>query len=668
MTDLTQFLNPSQIEAAAFKDGPALVIAGAGTGKTRVLEYRTLYLIEQGISDDQILLLTFTRKAAQEMLRRSSQHNAKCRRVPGGTFHSFATGILRKYANLLGISNQFTILDRSDSEDLINVIRADIGLAATNRRFPKKSTLMDILSTATNKQVSVETILEDEYPQFADDLKELENIRHRYKEKKQLSNLLDYDDLLTYLNLLLMTFPKVKQALQEQYRYLMVDEYQDTNAVQGDIVRNLADIHRNVLVVGDDMQSIYKFRGASFENIIRFPKDFPEAKLIKLEQNYRSRQSILNASNAVINQVKGEHYTKTLFTDRGEGERPTFIEFSDPMSEASWIAQKVLEAREQNVALNEIAILFRSSYISNELEVELKSRNIPYVKYGGLKFMEAAHVKDIICILRAANNPTDEVSWMRTLTMLPKIGGIKAREVFLKIKSEGLEKGLKSATETQSYSSEELNKLANLLLSPRIDTLTPSAAMEKAIKYYQPLLRENYDDWNKREEDLTSLKEISQKYERLGKMLEDLALEPPNESVSDVKSDTENEPHLVLSTIHSAKGLEWHTVILLGAQEGILPHYKSVDKPSELEEERRMFYVAITRAKENLFLTMSHGHSTNSHGWGLELPSRFVLPLLDNGSIEMESKRDTDGRVFGHRIDLNDDSLKETLERASWQI
>ncbi|PIS21817.1 hypothetical protein COT51_00670 [candidate division WWE3 bacterium CG08_land_8_20_14_0_20_41_15] len=667
--NLEQYLNKSQIEAATIKDGPVLVIAGAGTGKTRVLEFRTSFLVDSGIPDNQILLLTFTRKAAAEMLRRAAERNENCRNIQGGTFHSFAASLLRKHASLLNFPNDFTILDKGDSEDLINVIRGELNLGEGSKRFPKKGTIMNIISSAQNREMSLETIVEAEYPHFEDDLKALTQIAHNYKARKQKSGLMDYNDLLIYLNLLLISFPKVKEGVQDMYRYIMVDEYQDTNAVQGDIVKNLADQHRNILAVGDDMQSIYKFRGATFKNIIRFPKDFPETRIIKLEQNYRSVQPILDASNRVIDQVKGEHFAKSLFTRESSGEKPLFIEFPDPMEEASWIARKVLELRETGIQLNQIAILFRASFTSNELEVELQSRGIPYVKYGGLKFMEASHVKDLISIIKASQNFKDELSWIRTAQLLPKVGPAKANQIFLSVSEKGAEEGLKpyASGNPAGGAVEELLYIINL---SREEGVTPKEVMDEAVKMYRPLLQENYDDWDKRGEDLTSLIEISKKYKTITALLEDLALEPPNESVSGVNADHEDETRLILSTIHSAKGLEWNTVFVLGAQEGVLPHYKAVEDPEELEEERRMFYVAITRAKKRLYLTMSHGHSTNPRGWGLELPSRFVLPLLDSGEVEMQEEEKNQGRTFGKRLDYvkDEDSYDLETDRSNWQI
>ncbi|MDD5236526.1 MAG: ATP-dependent helicase, partial [Candidatus Omnitrophica bacterium] len=389
-------LNPAQLEAVESIDGPHLVIAGAGSGKTRTLVYRVAYLVEHGIKPEEILLLTFTRKAAEEMLRRASLIlDERCSRVSGGTFHSFANSILRKYAKLVGISHNFTILDRADSEDAVNLIRTQLGFNKKDKRFPRKKALMEVISGSINRAKTLEEILYDEYPQFVEWAKEIEEVRKEYNKYKHAKSLLDYDDLLIYFKNLLVEHEAVRSQLARKYKYIMVDEYQDTNKLQAYIVSLLSAEHKNILVVGDDSQSIYSFRGANFKNIMDFPSIFKGTKVITLEENYRSTQAILDMTNEVISFAE-EKYPKKLFTQKQGGKPPVFVEVKDENSQSKYIVDKILELREEGMELNEMAVLFRSGWHSHDLEIELANRNIPFAKYGGQKFVEAAHIKDVI--------------------------------------------------------------------------------------------------------------------------------------------------------------------------------------------------------------------------------------------------------------------------------
>jgi DNA helicase-2/ATP-dependent DNA helicase PcrA len=575
------------------------VIAGAGSGKTRVLVHRVAYLVEQGIAPESILLLTFTRRAAEEMLRRASLLlDDRCKHVSGGTFHSFANSILRKYAKLLELNNNFTILDQSDAEDVINLIRTQLNLHKSEKRFPRKHALLEVISKSVNKAEEISGVLLDEYPQFIEFSGQIKNIRDEYNKYKRQKSLLDYDDLLVYLKNLLTHQESVRQALGAKYKYIMVDEYQDTNKLQAHIACLLAADHKNLMVVGDDAQSIYSFRGANFKNIIDFPRIFKGAKIITLEENYRSTQPILNLTNAVIAQAK-EKFEKNLYTKKQEGNLPVFIDCPDDHAQSVWVAEKILELQEEGLALKDIAVLFRSGWHSNDLEIELASRNIPFAKYGGQKFVEAAHIKDLVSYLRIVYNSHDQVSWLRALLLIPKIGPKTAAKIM-----EALADPVKLAPLKRN--NEELENLFKLLQEADSQRDVPAKLIEKFFDYYQPLLKNKYDDFNKRLNDLDSLLRIAQRYKTCEQFLVDLALEPPERMVVEATRQDKDDFPLTLSTIHSAKGLEWHTVFIIYVAEGHLPSYLSLETEERVEEERRLFYVAATRAKSNLFLLKPH--------------------------------------------------------------
>jgi DNA helicase II / ATP-dependent DNA helicase PcrA len=597
--DYRKELNPAQLKAVESIQGPHLVIAGAGSGKTRVLVHRVAYLVEQGIAPEQILLLTFTRRSAEEMLRRASLLlDERCKNVSGGTFHSFANMILRKYAKLLEISNNFTILDQSDAEDAINLIRTQLSFHKSEKRFPRKHAILEVISKSVNKAEEIGGVLLDEYPQFVEFAEEIKKIRDEYNKYKRQKSLLDYDDLLVFLKNLLTKHEAVRSSLGVKYKYIMVDEYQDTNKLQAHIACLLAADHANIMVVGDDAQSIYSFRGANFKNIIDFPKIFQGTKIITLEENYRSTQPILNLTNAVIAQAK-EKFEKNLYTKKKGGDAPVFIDCPDENSQSVFVAEKILELGEEGVALKDIAVLFRSGWHSNDLEIELASRNIPFAKYGGQKFVEAAHIKDLVSYLRIAYNGKDQVSWLRALLLIPRIGPKTAAKIIEAILDQ-------AKLEKLWQKNEELRQLFELLKNIDLQRDLPAQVIEKFLGYYQPLLKIKYDDFNKRLNDLDSLLRIAQRYKTTEQFLVDLALEPPERMlVEPARLDKDDLP-LTLSTIHSAKGLEWHTVFLIYVAEGHLPSYLSLETEEQIEEERRLFYVAATRAKVNLFLLKPH--------------------------------------------------------------
>lgn len=635
-----QELNPSQLEAVESIDGPHLIIAGAGSGKTRILVYRVANLVQKGVRPDEILLLTFTRKAAQEMLHRASQLlDERCAKVSGGTFHSFANSILRKYAAVFQIANNFSILDQSDAEDTVNLLRTQLGYHKFKERFPRKKAILEVISKSINKSENLESVLYNEYPQFIEWSQEVKKIRDAYTGYKLSKSLLDYDDLLVYLKDLLLKHDNIRCSLSRKYRYIMVDEYQDTNKLQAQIVYLLASEHKNVMVVGDDSQSIYSFRGANFKNIIDFPKIFKDTKIIKLEENYRSIQPILNLTNEVIKNAD-EKFEKTLFTRKKGTNLPVFVDAQDENAQSKYIADKILELREKGAELKDIAVLFRSGWHSNDLEIELTNRNIPFIKYGGQKFVEAAHIKDIISYLRIASNIFDAVSWHRALLLTKGVGPKIAQRVINEvIVNKNFDKNSKLIQKFKA-----VVDLFELLKNVDLATDAPAKLIRMFLKYYEPLLKNKYDDFNKRLNDLDSLERIASRYDSLEKFLTDMALDPPEKNIIEAGRKDKDDSILTLSTIHSAKGLEWHSVFIIYCAEGHLPSYLSLENKEQIEEERRLFYVALTRAKENLFLLKPHiDRSPRSYfgtsGSVFTQVSRFLLEgnIIDK-FVERESE------------------------------
>jgi DNA helicase-2/ATP-dependent DNA helicase PcrA len=610
MFDFKKNLNPAQLLAVTTTAGPVLVIAGAGSGKTRVIEYRVLNLIEQGVQPESILLLTFTRQAARQMLSRATKHNATCQKVDGGTFHSFAYKVLKKYAKRLGFADSFSILDESDAEDAIHKCCVELRGTGKDKRFPRRQTLKGIFSVAVNKGLKIADVLEKEYEHFLEYTDEIEKIRTRYLAYKIEKNYLDYDDLLIYLRLLLED-AEVRAKIAGRYRYVMVDEYQDTNRLQGDITYLLAKEHTNVMVVGDDAQSIYGFRGATHANIMEFPGKFSDTKIITLEDNYRSSQAILDVANAVLSDMQ-QKYDKRLVAARDySGEKPGILFFKDTYEEAVWIADRIMESADEGVSLHEQAVLFRSSYVSIPLQAELSKRNIPYEVFGGLKFYETAHVKDLLSHLKIIQNPKDELSWLRVLELLGGIGPKTAEKITKEILAMGappaIAEGLPKLYDTRYKFSDALKKLSHLLSKVSDDAYDVAERFGYALDYYIPLMKEKFDDWPLRLNDLQTMIDIVAEYNSLDELLADFAIEAPQRGVAKLESThAQDERPLTLSTIHSAKGLEWASVFLIGMADGILPSSLSFDAEEDLEEERRILYVALTRAKNYLFLSMHH--------------------------------------------------------------
>lgn len=622
-------LNAAQYEAVSAVDGAYLIIAGAGSGKTRTLVYRVARLTELGYDPSSILLLTFTRKAAKEMMDRAEiLLDNRCSKINGGTFHSFANIVLRKYAKAVNLDNGFTILDQGDSEDVINLIRGQLNLSQHKKRFPNKATIFKVLSYSANTGLRVEDILEEEYPHFTEYTDNILEILKIYTSYKRKNNLLDYDDLLIFLRDFLFEFGPAAKSFLSTIKFTMVDEYQDTNKLQAEIIRGLSQIHQNVMVVGDDSQSIYSFRGANFKNIMDFPKLFNNVKIITLEENYRSTQEILNFSNHII-EFAVEKHPKHLFTRKIGGELPGIISAANENMQSRFIVERILELREEGVQLNDISILFRSSYHSFNLEIELNKANIPYVKFGGMKFIETAHIKDMLAFLRIATNPSDFVSWFRVLLLHEGIGPKKAQTIIDEFAANNLSIEHNPETIVNKKYNGIIFNLFTLLYEIHTNNQLPSDKAELVFKYYEPLFKEKYDDWNKRKKDLEIFMNLAENYRSLDSFLSDMALEPPRDSVVDLEPEDKEREHLTLSTIHSAKGLEWHTVFILHAVEGFFPSAQSVDKLESLEEERRLMYVASTRAKQNLYVCYPMHIFDRHKGVSFSKPSRFIEGIKD---------------------------------------
>lgn len=623
--DYANQLNNAQLAAVTSLRGPLLVIAGAGSGKTRVIVYRVSYLIENNVEPSRILLLTFTRKAAREMLSRVEQllKDKRVGKVVGGTFHSFATYILRKYANFLNIPPNFTIIDTADSEDTIDLVRSELKYNRNDKKFPKKRRLQKIISGSRNRNITIKEFVEKYYSGLIDYVEDIELIYNGYNRYKEISNLFDFDDLMEFLRDALRDNVRFRKRLQEEFRYIMVDEFQDTNVVQKEIVDYIAAKHRNIMVVGDDSQSIYAFRGANYENILRFPQHYPECRVVKIEKNYRSNQKILEFTNNIVeHSVIG--YKKKLYSDIEATHVPVVMRFYDEEEEAAFIVSKILELREQNIPLDEIAVLNRADWHNRYIQTELNKRGIPYVVVGGLKFNERMHIKDIIAYLRILLNPFDSVAWHRILKLLPGVGKITAGNIVKDIRKTG-EIPLDFYEKKKFY--EELKKLKEVFNRAYDDSLFVPEQLQMIRDYYAPLLESRDPDYQSRMMDIEVLIDLSQKYESIEKFLADFALEPPSRSLSGQSTplvDEEEERPVTISTVHSAKGLEWHTVIVPHALDGLFPSIRARNI-EDMEEERRLFYVACSRARQNLFITFPS--VIYSYDAVFTYPSRFVAEI-----------------------------------------
>lgn len=599
-------LNPQQREAVTHGEGPLLVVAGAGSGKTRTLAYRVAWLIATGTSPGRILLLTFTRRAAQEMLNRAAaivqRGTAVAVRVWGGTFHATANRLLRIYAKAAGLPSEFTVMDETDAEDMMNVVRHELNLHTKDKRFPRKSTCLTIYSRCVNGTEPLHEILARYFPWCLEWEAELRTIFQHYVKRKQARNVLDYDDLLLYWAQILKE-PAVARQLEERFDHILVDEYQDTNPIQAEILRGMRQNKRNITAVGDDAQSIYSFRAATVRNMLDFPKHFPGTRIVTLEQNYRSVPSILTATNRLIAGAR-ERYTKDLWSARKQGRRPVLVTCRDEAQQDDYVVQRILEHFEQGIPLRKQAVLFRASHLSDTLEVELVRRNIPYRKYGGLRFLEAAHVKDLIAFLRVLENPRDEMAWFRVLQMIEGIGPATAARVIRHVTERG--KGLHSLVDFRCPAA-AARTFAGLvaLFSDLVKAkgAPPAAQIQRVRQFYEPFLERLYENPAARARDLANLEQAASGYRSLRQFLADLQLDPPSATSDLAGPPVKDEDWLVLSTIHSAKGCEWDVVYLIHAADGFLPSDMSCDSEEEIEEERRLTYVAMTRARDFLYVT-----------------------------------------------------------------
>ncbi|HSV30946.1 MAG TPA: UvrD-helicase domain-containing protein [Atribacteraceae bacterium] len=628
--DYEKELNEEQCRVVLAEDGPMLVIAGAGSGKTRTITYRMAHLIERGVPPAEIMLSTFTKKAAREMLQR-----AECLvgnpldRAWAGTFHHIGNLILRKEAIKVGYDSSYTIMDRADQKDLMASCIADLGIDRKNRRFPNADDVVGVVSLSRNTFQTLEDILDWKYPQFEEWKNDINYLFAKYQDKKRSLNLMDYDDLLCYVWELFREDINARRRYAGAFRYILVDEYQDTNRLQAEIVDFLAEVHRNVLVVGDDSQSIYSFRGANFENIMFFPKRYPDCRIFKLETNYRSTPQILHMANQTIARNQRQ-FEKVLHAVRGDGPKPAVIPLRNVFQQADFVVSQILALREkEGWPLNDIAVLYRAHYQSMEIQLELTRRGIPFEVRSGLRFFEQAHIKDVLSFLKVVANPRDEISWKRILQLYPGVGKASSEKIW-----EGLAQfsdplalfqtdripGFVPRIAAQSFQSLRL-----LLVNLESVDFSPSAMIGDVMaKGYEDILISRYPDFQDRKQDIEELANYAVQYTSLNTFLGELALLGEVEAVNNIE-EPERNGKVTLSSVHQAKGLEWKAVFVVWLVEGGFPTTRSQD--DNLEEERRLFYVASTRAKDALFLLYPIMTGGNRTGSIVRKPSRFITEL-----------------------------------------
>ena len=640
-----------------FRSGPLLIVAGAGTGKTDTLAHRVAHLVIHGVDPARILMLTFTRRAASEMRRRAHDlvraalgesagagEDVARRMTWAGTFHSVGNRLLRRHARELRLDPQFSVLDRADAADLLDVLRQELGLARKQQRFPRKDTCLQIYSHRVNAQRPLKECLESGFPWCAQWQEDLTRLYRAYVERKRRESLLDYDDLLLYWHIM-MTEPGLAARVGAQFEHVLVDEYQDTNRLQADILHALKPDGAGVAVVGDDAQAIYSFRAAAVENILGFPDRFtPRAKVITLTRNFRSTQRVLDLANVLMAEAPRQ-YRKALRTSRGQGARPRLVTVPDLQSQAEYVCGEILRHREANVPLRRQAVLFRSSSHSDLLEIELGRRGIPFVKYGGLRFLDAGHVKDLLGILRWADNPRNTIAAFRTLQLLPGMGPANARRAIEHFETRG-----RSFDALQSFSAPaasagdwpRLLELLRALADPRQPW--PGGQVSLARQWYRPHLERLYEPFHTRLGDLEQLELLCERYSSRERFLTDLTLDPPAATSDRAGRPVLDEDYLVLSTIHSAKGMEWDTVYLLNLVDGTFPSEFATGKPELIEEERRLLYVGVTRARNDLMLLEPlKFHVTAQHRYG-------------------------DAHVYGGRSRFLTDAVLECLESVAMPV
>jgi len=656
--DYARELNPQQLAAVTAPPGPALVIAGAGSGKTRTLTYRVAYLLEQGIPPDRILLLTFTNKAAGEMMRRVSDLiGRELRELWGGTFHSIGARILRTHAEALGYRRDFTILDRDDSKDLIKACVADAGIETKGTHFPKPEVLNEIFSLAVNTHKSEQQILETQFSYFEQFADKIADISQRYVKRKRVTNAMDFDDLLALWLKLLQENADAREMYQRRFQFILVDEYQDTNKLQGDLIDLLAARTKNVTVVGDDAQSIYAWRGANFLNILDFPKRYPGANVFKIETNYRSTPEILQVANAAIAANRNQ-FTKTLTPSRKSGLKPALIACMDAAQQSAFIAQRVLELHEEGTSMNQIAVLYRSHFHALELQLELTKRQIPFSITSGIRFFEQAHIKDATAYLKLVTNPRDEIAFKRVAQLHPGIGGKGADKLWKIFSAEtehffGRSRGNETQIKNEKSETPHVVSYKNPIATA-LETCAPFVGKKAAVAWaqfvataaqleeernpskmlrividagYDDYLKENFANARNRLEDLEQLAIFAYQFPTTEDFLTQLAL------LTNVEAENDNpkgeDERIKLSTIHQAKGLEFDAVFVIMLCDGLFPSARSMDDDDGLEEERRLFYVAITRARNELYLCypLIRGGFGQSAGDSMQSPSRFLSEI-----------------------------------------
>ncbi|MGE5208266.1 MAG: ATP-dependent helicase [Alphaproteobacteria bacterium] len=654
-------LNEQQLAAVTASPGPILVIAGAGSGKTRTLTYRVAYLLENGIDARNILLLTFTNKAAREMLNRvANLLPVDASGLWGGTFHSIGNRILRRHGSALGYSSGFTIMDREDQKDLINTVVAAAGIDPKEIRFPKGDVLAEIFSFVVNTENPMEELLAEKFPYFLPLLDKIQDVWERYEKKKKATNSMDFDDLLQKTLLMFQQHERITEIYRKQFQFILVDEYQDTNKIQADLVDMLARDHRNVMVVGDDAQSIYSWRGANFQNILEFPKRYPDAQVFKIEMNYRSVPEILEVANAAI-AGNVQQFRKHLSATRDSKTlKPALVALNDGAEQAQFVAQRILELRDENVDLNEIAVLYRAHYHALELQLELSRRGIPYRITSGIRFFEQAHIKDVTSFIRFVANPRDEVAFNRMVKLLPGIGNRTAENLWREWESAfvaaGVDRGphdeaapAEVAPQSREYgfgqrllamkvpakSKKMWTQLAHTLdeIAPDGEPNAPSEMITSVVEaIYDDYAKVNFANYQLRREDLDQLAMFARQFKDVHEFLSQLALISNVDAEAAPVQNADNEA-VNLSSVHQAKGLEFHTVFVIWLTDGMFPSSRSLDTRAALEEERRLFYVAITRARDELYLTYPQMRLSGGYGDVFQRPSRF-LQEIPNDLVE----------------------------------
>jgi DNA helicase-2/ATP-dependent DNA helicase PcrA len=635
--------------------GPLLVVAGAGTGKTSTIAHRVAYLAMNGADPSRILLLTFTRRAAADMRRRAhdilktalddtlgNKSGAMLQRLNWtGTFHSVGNRLLRHYGRYLKLEPGFTVADRGDSADLFDTLRQELGYAEQFQRFPRKDTLLAIYSWRVNTQRPLKETLEAQFPWCANWEQEIAKLCRAYVERKQRYGILDYDDLLLYWHAM-MQEPKLAAHVSGNFDHVLVDEYQDTNRLQGEILKGLKPDGAGVTVVGDDAQSIYSFRGGAVENILGFPDQYsPRSELITLAQNYRSTQPVLDAANALMSDAPRQH-RKHLLATRGSGPRPRYVTTDELQSQAECVCEHVLKRREMGVPLKRQSVLFRNASASDQLEVELLRRRIPFVKYGGLKFLEAAHVKDMLAILRWADNPRNSLAAFRVLQLLPGMGPVNAQRIVAELEQRSGDFKVLGELTRPAAALQDLPRLGKLLQALADPQAPWAGQVEQARKWYQPHLERAYEQSHTRLGDLDQLEQISGQYASRERFISELALDPPNAAGDLAGTPLRDEDYLVLSTVHSAKGMEWDTVYVLNVVDGSFPSEFSTGKAELIDEERRLLYVAMTRARNELYMVA---------------PLKFLLT---------QQPRNGDAHVYGARSRFVNEKLLKCCEQEAF--